>query len=198
MRLRRAQGICSAHKRRSIRRVHSIQNWGTAHLTTGSVQEISPGALEREGTQQRLTAALNSALEALSQVDLVLAATENCEADAQAAIWHAIARADDSVREALLLVEPEVTMLAASRAQGVDLGAVAPLSVAFYGVVAGVKKESKSVLFEVGVPGHGSSQICACLLANRSASHSGPRSAVLLGTMCSLLFRACARLRQAV
>ena len=114
-----------------------------------TAQEMFPGVLEQESTQQRLTAALNGAFEALGQVDLVLKATENCEAEAQAAIWHAIACADDSVREALLLTEAEVAMLAASRAQGVDLGAVAPLSVTLYGVVAGVEKDSRSVLFEV-------------------------------------------------
>jgi hypothetical protein len=113
------------------------------------VQEATPGALDRPEIQSKLTTNLNAGLEALSQIDLVLAATENAELDPSAFIWKALANREDSVRQALDLEEAEVAVLADGRKRSIDLGSVAPLSVALFGVVTGLREGYKSVLFEV-------------------------------------------------
>jgi hypothetical protein len=107
------------------------------------------GVLEDNDAQVILSSALNKGLEALHHADAVLAATEKCSKDSAAPIWQALGRGDDSVRAVLSLTEPEIAQLAAGRQQRGDMGAISPLSLTFYGVVSGLRKHCKSVLFEV-------------------------------------------------
>jgi hypothetical protein len=120
-----------------------------AHSRAAHVQEVVPGVLEEHNSQMMLASALNRGLEALSQVDAVLAATEKCSKDSAAPIWQALARGDDSVRAVLDITEAEIVQHAAGRLQHGDMGSIAPLSLTFYGVVSGLRQHCKSVLFEV-------------------------------------------------
>ena len=96
-----------------------------------------------------LTASVNAGLAALSQIDLVLAATENCEARPSAAIWQALGRRDASVQQALALAHADVESMSRQRTTLMDFGRVAPLSVAFFGTVPDLRDGYTGVLLEV-------------------------------------------------
>jgi hypothetical protein len=101
-----------------------------------------------ESTHAALAAAVNSGLDALSQVDGVLAATEAMERRPSASIWQALARRDESLQAALDLGQADVAALAAGRVAGSDLATVAPLSVVLFGAVSELRRGCTSVLFE--------------------------------------------------
>ena len=116
---------------------------------SGHAQEEGAFSIDHAETQAALTSSVNAALDALSQVDLVLAATEAAEGQRDAAIWTALARRIPSVLPALELDEDEVAALAESRREVGDTGAVAPLAVTLFGAVSGLRRGQRSVLFQV-------------------------------------------------
>ena len=118
-------------------------------MPTRRAQEEGAFSVDHAETQAALTSSANAALDALSQVDLVLAATEAAEGQRDAAIWTALARRIPSVLPALELNEDDVAALADTRRELGDTGAVAPLAVTLFGAVSGLRRGQRSVLFQV-------------------------------------------------
>lgn len=113
------------------------------------VQEKEAASLGSPEGSAALVRLVNQSLAALSEIDQVLAATENADGQPSAAIWHALATGDSSVQQALALSESHVEALALQRKRCLDFGAVAPLAVAFFAVVPNLRPGCTGVLLEV-------------------------------------------------